>query len=365
MSQMKPPRSLTTRSRHIWQNATDRLFRSHEIAQAGKTPFTVIHRNDLVTLRHYAPAAGVAAHRVPLVIIPPLAANTLIYDLFPERSLVSYLIGQGFQVYMVDWGEPDMRHTRLDLGSYVQGFLPEFLAEVRSHSGQQQLSLHGWSLGGVFALCYVALAKDHDIRNIVILGSPIDTHKSGAVGKVYQFIQRQSVLVRKHTSFRLRRLPRRWFHVPGISNTLGFKLTDPIGNLAGYWQLLTKLHDRDYVINHATAGAFIDHMLAYPGGVMRDLILRFWIDNEMSTGILNFDDQVAKLSDIDSSLLVFGGSQDTIVTADAVRPLLDLVSSIDKEFVMAPGGHMGIVSGSKAPDTLWTKTVEWLAERSD
>lgn len=359
---------LTQRTRHIWQNASDRIFRSEELARAGKTPFQAIYGNELVTLRYYAPAEGVVPavqHRTPLVIVPPLAVNMLIYDLFPERSLVSYLVEQGFKVYMIDWGKPTLRHHHFDLSTYIQKLLPEFLAEVRAHSGEQQLSLHGWSLGGAFSLSYTALFKDRDIRNIVILGSPIDTHKSGYMGKIYQFIQRQSVHVRNHTSFRLHKFSSRWFHVPGISNTIGFKLTDPLGNLAGYWELLTKLADRDYVITHATASAFLDNMLAYPGGVTRDLILRYWIDNELSTGVVRFGEQTANLQEVDCALLAVGGQNDNICTVDAVRPVLDLVGSTDKEFFLAPGGHMGIVSGSKAPESIWVKTAEWLGQRSN
>ena len=358
---------ITRSTRHIWQNASDRIFRSGELARAGKTPFQTIYGNKLVTLRYYAPVEGstTVQHRTPLVIVPPLAVNMLIYDLFPERSLVNYLVAQGFKVYMIDWGKPSLRHAHYDLATYIQKLMPEFLAQVRQHSGEQQLSLHGWSLGGAFSLSYTALFKDKDIRNIVILGSPIDTHQSGYMGKIYQFIQRQSVHVRKHTSFRLHKLPSRLFHVPGISNTIGFKLTDPIGNLAGYWELLTKLGDRDYVITHATASAFLDNMMAYPGGVMRDLILRYWIDNELSTGVVRFGEQTANLKEVDSALLAVGGQNDNICTVDAVRPVLDLVSSRDKEFVIVPGGHMGIVSGSKAPESVWIKTAEWLAARSN
>ena len=105
-------------------------------------------------------------------------------------------------------------------------------------------------------------------------------------------------------------------------------------------------------------------MLAYPGGVMRDVILKFWIDNELSTGRMQLGDRVAYLSDINSALIAFGGSKDNIVTQSAVQPLLDLVGSTDKNFALVPGGHMGIVSGSKAPESVWKKTAEWLSQRS-
>lgn len=106
-------------------------------------------------------------------------------------------------------------------------------------------------------------------------------------------------------------------------------------------------------------------MLAYPGGVMRDIIIRFWIDNELSTGRVQFGDQVANLKDIDCSVLAIGGDTDIIVTAEAVRPLMDLISSEDKQFKIVAGGHMGLVSGNQAPQAVWPVVNQWLAERSD
>ena len=68
-------------------------------------------------------------HKVPLVIVPPLAVNMLIYDLFPERSLVKYFVAQGFDVYLIDWGMPTRKHTHYNLNTYVSEFMPEFLAK--------------------------------------------------------------------------------------------------------------------------------------------------------------------------------------------------------------------------------------------
>ncbi|HNH43632.1 MAG TPA: alpha/beta hydrolase, partial [Agitococcus sp.] len=48
-----------------------------------------------------------------------------------------------------------------------------------------------------------------------------------------------------------------------------------------------------------------------------------------------------------------------------VQTLMDHVSSTDKEFIVVAGGHMGILSGSKAPQDVWPKVGEWLAERSN
>ncbi|XID75853.1 alpha/beta fold hydrolase [Alkanindiges sp. WGS2144] len=355
------------------KNANDRFFNAQSLSLAGKTPFSVVYENELVSLRHYSVQSLQAEsapliikkHRVPVVIVPPLAVNMLIYDLFPQRSFIRFLLQHGFEVYLIDWGKPSRKHAKYHLGTYIQKLLPEFLQQVRQHSGQDELSLHGWSLGGVFALTYTALYQDKKIRNIILQGSPIDTHKSGYMGKVYQFLNRRAQWVRQNTPFRLRQLPSQYFHIAGWQTTLGFKLTDPIGSLRGYWDLVKNLLDREEVANHATSSAFLDNMLAYPGGVARDLVLRFWIDNELSQGQMQFKDQTAYLKEVDSALLAMGSKSDNFVTADAVEPVLDLVSSQDKQFSYIPGGHMGIVSGKKAPTEIWPLIADWLDQRSD
>ncbi|ENV09935.1 hypothetical protein F966_01761 [Acinetobacter higginsii] len=353
-------------ARKILSNARDRILRGQQLALSGKTPFDIVYQREIISLRHYTAATdSTVKHRIPLVIVPPLAANMLIYDLFPNRSLVRYFLAQGFDVYLIDWGTPSLRQAKYNLGTYVKTFMPDFIEKIREHSGQQQLSLFGWSLGGALSLCYTALSQDKNIQNLMILASPINTHKSGYMGKFYQRLTVPAQWIRSNTKFRIHQVPSRVFHIHGWQNTLGFKLTDPIGNFKNYWELLKNLDDRQFVINHATSSSFVDNMLAYPGGVMRDIILRFWIDNELSTGSVQFGEQSANLKDIDCSVLAIGGSSDIIVTAEAVRPLMDLISSSDKQFEIVPGGHMGLVSGSQAPQLVWPVVTQWLAPRSE
>ena len=145
-------------ARHIFSNATDRIFRGQQLALSGKTPFDVVYQHEIISLRHYTTVteSTTPKYRIPLVIVPPLAANMLIYDLFPHRSLVRYFLNQGFDVYLIDWGTPSLRQAKYNLGTYVKTFMPDFIEKIREHSGQQQLSLYGWSLGGALSLCYTS-----------------------------------------------------------------------------------------------------------------------------------------------------------------------------------------------------------------
>lgn len=359
-------------------NAGDRFLRAQSLTRADQTPYEVLHDDGLVKLRHYLPLSDAEIdidgtltpvsrqhHRVPVVIVPPLAVKMSIYDLLPERSLVRFLLAHGFSVYLIDWGVPSRQHTHYNLHTYIAGFMPTLMERIRQHAGTRELSLHGWSLGGVFTLCYSALTRDPDIRNLVIVGTPIDGHASGAVGRMYQQLAKQARWIRENTSFRVHNLNPNWLHTPGWANVIAFKMLSPVGTLMGYWDLLTNLGDREYVVNHATNGAFLDNMVAYPGGIVQDMLIRVWIDNDLADGRMPVGDRTADFADIHASLLAFAGKNDTMVTADAVRPLLGLIGSPDGRFEEISGGHMGILAGSKAPREAWRLMADWLGERSD
>lgn len=359
-------------------NAFDRVFRAASLVQAGKTPFETLHSDGLVSLRYSPPLeedfieldghtikVESKSHKIPIVIVPPLAVNMLIYDLFPQRSLVRFLRAKGFEVYLIDWGIPTRKHSHYNLHTYVAELLPAYLNRVREHSGQQELSLHGWSMGGMFALFYCALSKDQHIRNAIIVGSPIDSHASGLLGLLYEQLSDVVEFIRERTGFRIHNLKPQWFHTPGWANTIGFKLTNPIGSVMSYWELIVRLGDREFVTNHATTAAFLDRMVAYPGGVIQDTVVRIWIDNQLSKGEIQIGDDIARLDNVNANIFAVAGKNDTIVPPDAARRIADHVSSGDVTFRAIPGGHMGILAGSKAPSFSWREMAEWLAERSD
>lgn len=369
---------LAKQTTHYAGNAFDRVFRASSLVQAGQTPFEMLHTDGLVSLRYYPPLqedfieldditipVERKSHRTPVVIVPPLAVNMLIYDLFPKRSLVRFLRAKGFEVYLIDWGKPTRAHSHYNLHTYVAELLPASLDRVREHSGQQELSLHGWSMGGMFTLFYSALSKDQHVRNAIVLGSPIDSHASGILGLLNQRLADVSNSIHKRTGFRLHNLRPHWFHSPGWANTIGFKLTNPIGSFMGYWELIVRLGDREFVTSHATTSAFLDRMVAYPGGVVQDTVVRIWIDNQLARGTVQIGDDRVQLNNFSANLFAVAGSEDTMVTPDAAKSLMDHVSSLDKTFRVTHGGHMGILAGSKAPAESWLEIAEWLALRSD
>lgn len=360
------------------QNGFTRLFHPEELVKADLTPYETLLDQGLLKLRYYPPLqqdsivvgehdmpVSKTRHRTPIVLVPPLAASTLIFDLLPQRSLVRYLLASGYAVYLVDFGEPHRADSHLGVREYTMEMLPAAISTAREHSGEQDLTLFGYCMGGLFSLIYAGVFDDPHIRNMVTVASPIDMHDSTIIAKLLQLMNLPTYMVRKYTPLRIASINPRYMQSPGWVNSLVFKATNPIGSLMQYWDLLVNLADREFVEVHTTTSKWFDDMLDYPGGIVQDFFVKVGLDNALATGRIQLGDDEAEFKRIQCSLLAIAGEGDKVVGEGSARKVMDVVNSQDKTFTMAPGGHAGVFAGGKAPTNTWKIAADWLAERSD
>ncbi len=344
------------------KHLSTRLFHSKTLVLSQSTPFEVIGEFNQTRIRYYS--ATQKKFKEPLVFVAPLAINMAIYDLYPYRSLIKYFQNAGFDVYLVDWGRLKFKDRHLNFLSFIEDFIPKAIELIRAHSGSEQISLHGWSMAGIFVTLYAALKQPNYIKNLIVLGSPIDSYASGHIGKLYQTINQLISRNKKIQERIYSGLPKRLIHSPGILNSLGFKILDPKGWLDGHVQLLKNLDDLQFVQEHATLSNFLNNMIDYPGGINQDMLFNVWLQNPLKRGFIQLKDKKIELKNIDCSLLVGAGRSDQLVTADAASPLSQLTSSQDVTFTLIPGGHLGLMSSQASALEFWPKLAAWLAERS-
>ena len=298
---------LMTRTLSWLANAIERRTQGDNFVVSDLTPYDVVYREDLLAVRHYRqPEGGKARFRVPVIMVPPLAASTAIFDLMPNRSLVRYFLARGFEVYLVDWGDPQNNHNGLGLSDYVMRMLPAALAAVRRASGVEDISILGYCLGGLFGLMYAGWADDPNLKNLVTIASPIDLRRAGLASQLVRLIDAPARLVRRYTHFRLHDLDPKWLQVPGWFTALAFKLTNPLGTVQAYWDLLLNLWDRDYVTRYQTTAAWLNRMHAYPGALVQDLFVSALVDNDFARGVVPLND-CARAGLLAHHLLVPGG----------------------------------------------------------
>jgi poly[(R)-3-hydroxyalkanoate] polymerase subunit PhaC len=92
----------------------------------------------------------------------------------PGNSFVEYLLEEGFDVYMLDWGIPDEEDKNLSFESYVLDYLPEAVEQVLANSQTDELTLLGYCQGGTISAMYAALFPQGALKNLVLLTTPVD-----------------------------------------------------------------------------------------------------------------------------------------------------------------------------------------------
>ena len=121
------------------------------------TPGSVVYRNDLLEVIQYAPATS-EVYAVPVVIIAPWINKYYILDLAPEKSLIRYLVSQGFTVFVTSWKNPgpEMRATTFD-DYLVRGALAA-IDTARGICGVPAVHAVGYCIGGTLLAALMAWA---------------------------------------------------------------------------------------------------------------------------------------------------------------------------------------------------------------
>jgi polyhydroxyalkanoate synthase len=128
------------------------------------TPGAVVLRTPMFELIQYQPATR-KVRELPLLIVPPTINKYYILDLAPGRSMIEYLVGQGQQVFVMSWRNPDKRHAAWGFDAYAQAILDalDATAAIRATDAVHLLSACS---GGI--LSAVAAA----VRQAALAGTP-------------------------------------------------------------------------------------------------------------------------------------------------------------------------------------------------
>src|ERR687890_286234 len=86
-------------------------------ANTGQTPHEVVWTKNKAKLYHYEPSAE-KKYPVPILMIYALINRPYILDLIPGNSFVEYLVGEGFDVYLLDWGVPGDEDKEMSFEHY-------------------------------------------------------------------------------------------------------------------------------------------------------------------------------------------------------------------------------------------------------
>lgn len=325
---------------------------NREEPEVAKTPKDVIYQRGTLRLYHYHPMSD-EVYRVPVVLVMSLISKPYILDLTPGFSFVEFLLKQGFDVFMIDWGVPRPEDSKLRLEDYTQDFIPDCVERIQAETGEPDVSFIGYCMGGLLSLLYGGLHDETPMANLVTIATPVNFEGMG--------------LFRQWTD-------KRWFDVDRIVDTLGnippemmyrsFELLRPADRLVAYVRLWDNLWNDLYVRQYRLMNKWTSDQIPFPGECFRQTTKELMWENKLMKGELEIGGERVDLKRVKVPVLNAMAQHDHIAPYEATKDLTSLVGSEDKEDVLLKGGHVSLVAGPNAILRLWPKVNEWLSVRS-
>ena len=330
------------------------------VADLRPMPRTLIDDGMLREVYHYRPVARTKETGDPVLLVTPLAAPSLCFDLRRGCSLVEHFVQEGRPTYLVEYGQVAFKDRNRGMEHWVSEVIPEAIREVSRHAGGRPVHLIGWSLGGIFSLLTAASWSSLPIASVTTVGSPIDVRQVPLIAPVRPLLgvvpDRASIISLAYRAMGgvPQPLVRRAFQLSAFDKLV----SKPFVQLA-------KLDDTEFLAQIEAVDRFTANMLAYPGRTFGQLYHRMVKGNELAQGRVSFEGREISFADITVPVLSFGGAGDTIAPVSCVRPIVNLVpNAAEMRFEVVPGGHLGMLTGRAARHTTWRIMDEFIEQHS-
>jgi polyhydroxyalkanoate synthase len=318
----------------------------------GATPRDLVRARGPGRLYHYRPVET-ELYRVPLLIVMATTNRGYILDLAPGQSFVEFLLGRGYDVFMLEWEAPRPEEKNLDLADYALDFVAQATADVKAETGEPDFSLLGYCAGGMLSVIYAAVNPDQGLKNLVVFTTPVDFQKMEMFATWAD---------------------QRYFDVDQMVETLGnippeviytsFDLLRPAARLAGQARLWDNMWNDEFVKSYRMFDRWGVDALALPGGYFRQVVRELFWENRLAKNALVLNGHAVDLGRIKVPFLHVVAEHDHIVPRGASAPLIGMVGSVEKEELVLKGGHVSIAAGANAVRRMWPAVDRFLAERS-
>ena len=328
------------------------------LADLRPMPRTLIDDGSLREVYHYRPQKKTKESGDPVLLVTPLAAPSLCYDLRRGCSLVEHFVQQGRPTYLVEYGEISFKNRKIGLEHWVDEVVPEAIRVASEHAGGRPVHVIGWSLGGIFASLAAAAEPDLPIASLTVVGTPFDVTKVPMVAPLRPILRLTDGGV-------VTQLYRLLGAAPKPLVRRAFQLSSGTKLITKPLAILQNLDDSEWLAQIEAVDRFTDNMLAYPGRSFGQLYHRMLKSNQLLTGKVNLSGHEIDVAEITAPVLIFAGNTDGIAPINAVKALVPLLRKASEvRFEIVPGGHLGMLTGRAARATTWVTMDEWIEQYS-
>lgn len=315
----------------------------------GVTPHQIVHRQDKLSLRFYAPRKEEKGLH-PVVLVPSLINKAYVLDLEPGRSLIESLIDKGHPVYLVDWGVPGPEDANEDVGYVLLELLHRSIDRAARHARSAQVHLFGYCQGGTLSAMYAALRPDR-IASLCTLAAPVDFAKGGRFRDLVVHLDVDRAIDDDGL-------------VPIEVMVPAFRLLDPMGNWSKYTAIDAAAKDKKRLHSALAREAWLEDNVPMSGAFAREFVKNGYQEERLLKGTWKVRGENVDLSKIRCRALVVACEGDFVSPKEAVLPLVDAIGRDRARAEVLPTGHIGVVVSTAGPKTFYPLLDRWFREES-
>ena len=345
----------------------------------GITKGDVIHRDELRELIQYAPQTE-KVKGTPILIVPPQINKFYVWDLAPERSLVEFLVQQGFTVYIVSWRNPGPQDADYGLDDYVRS-LDHASEIVTKVSGTPKIHIAGACSGGItmsMLLSYWAAKGIDRAASATFLVTILDT--DGAANTSMGLFANMEILSLAKTISRTKGV------IEGGDLAKVFAWLRPNDLIWAYWI-------NNYLMGQNPPAFDIlywnDDTTNMSAALHNDY-MNLLEANGLQNGSATVLGETADLSKVKCDSYVLGGTTDHITPWEGCYRTVNMLGG-KSEFILSSSGHIQAIvnpptnrkakfrrmdnlpkdpetylkNSTQVEGTWWLHWVEWMTERSN
>ncbi|HXV00015.1 MAG TPA: class I poly(R)-hydroxyalkanoic acid synthase [Caulobacteraceae bacterium] len=144
-------------------------------------PGKVIFQNEIIQILQFSPSTE-TVREIPLLIFPPWINKFYILDLRAENSMIRWLAGQGFTVFVTSWVNPDSRLAAKTFEDYLEQGIYAAVEAVIRQAGTKTVNAVGYCIGGTLlscALAHMAARGDKRVASATFFAAQQDFSEAG------------------------------------------------------------------------------------------------------------------------------------------------------------------------------------------
>lgn len=318
----------------------------HSLPNLARTAPLATWQEGTTRLLHY-PSPNSQAKPVRVMVIPSLVNRYYVMDLLPERSFLLYLQNRGIESHVVDWDRPGEIERDFGLEEYIHR-----LERIFDHLQQQSpepVFLLGYCMGGLLALA-LALVKQKKVKGLLCLATPFDFHTGPE-----SFAARLAILGPMIEPYL-----QQAHEMPVDLLQACFAHLDPVAILQKFRFFSRQDPDNPSSRHFIALEDWLNDGVPLTGKIAKECLLDWYRDNKPARNQWRLGKKIIRPETFFKPAFFALPSADRIVPPQSARAL---AARMPKAHIVEPqAGHIGMMVGSRAQQSLWGPLCDWLHE---